>query len=71
MVVLHSASIEHGKGSRLSPVGPDCKWQRQRQPSLVVASMEIGLEVNAEKTKHVVMSGDQNAGQNVNRQTDR
>jgi hypothetical protein len=28
------------------------------------ASKEVGLEVNAEKTKYMVMSRDQNAGQN-------
>jgi hypothetical protein len=33
---------------------------------LVVASKEIGLEVNAEKIKYMVMSRDQNAGQNHN-----
>jgi len=32
--------------------------------ALVVASKEIGLEVNAEKTKCMVVSRDQNAGQN-------
>jgi hypothetical protein len=32
----------------------------------VVASKEIGLEVNAEKTKYTVMSRDQNTGQNHN-----
>jgi hypothetical protein len=34
--------------------------------ALVIASKEIGLEVNAEKTKYMVMSRDQNVGQNVN-----
>ena len=33
---------------------------------LLVASQEIGLEVNAEKTKCMVMSRDQNAEQNHN-----
>jgi hypothetical protein len=31
--------------------------------ALLIASKEIGLEVNAEKTKYMVMSRDQNAGQ--------
>jgi hypothetical protein len=34
--------------------------------ALVVASKEIGLEVNAEKTKYMVMSRDQNVRQNHN-----
>jgi hypothetical protein len=34
--------------------------------ALVVASKEIGLEVNAEKTKYMVMSRNPNAGQNHN-----
>ena len=34
------------------------------------ASIEIGLEVNANKTKYMVMSRDQNAGQNHNMKFD-
>jgi len=30
--------------------------------SLVVVSKEIGLELNADKTKYIAMSQDQNAG---------
>jgi hypothetical protein len=36
----------------------------KKTESLVVASKETGLEVNAEKIKYMVMSGDQAAGQN-------
>jgi hypothetical protein len=39
--------------------------QRNTEAS-VVASKEIGLEVNAEKTKYMVMSREQNAGHNHN-----
>jgi hypothetical protein len=39
---------------------------KKHTEALVVASKEIGLEVNAEKTKYMVMSRDQNAGQNHN-----
>jgi hypothetical protein len=38
--------------------------------ALVVASKEISLEVNAEKTKYMVMSCNQNAGQNHNMKID-
>ena len=34
--------------------------------ALVVASKEIGLEVNADKTKYMIMSRDQNAGRSHN-----
>jgi hypothetical protein len=34
--------------------------------ALLIAVKEIGLELNAEKTKYMVMSRDQNAGQNGN-----
>jgi hypothetical protein len=32
--------------------------------SLIDASKEVGLEVNVEKTKYMLVSRDQNAGQN-------
>jgi hypothetical protein len=36
---------------------------KKNAETLVVATKEIGLEVNADKTKYMVMSQDQNAGQ--------
>jgi hypothetical protein len=35
---------------------------KENAKALVVAAKEIGLEVNADKTKYMVMSRDQNAG---------
>jgi hypothetical protein len=37
--------------------------------ALLIASKEKDLEVNAEKTKHMVMSREQNIAQNSNTQT--
>jgi hypothetical protein len=37
---------------------------RKNTETLLIASKEIGLEVNAEKTQYMVMSREQNAGQN-------
>ena len=34
---------------------------KENAETLIVASKEIGLEVNADKTKYLVMSRDQNA----------
>jgi hypothetical protein len=39
---------------------------KKNTETLVVSSKDIGLEVNAEKTKYMVMSRNQNAGQNYN-----
>jgi hypothetical protein len=39
---------------------------KKNTEALVVTGREIGLEVNAEKTKYMVMSRNQNAGQNHN-----
>jgi len=38
--------------------------------ALLVASKEAGLEVNADKTKHMAMSQNQNAGQSHRIKTD-
>ena len=35
---------------------------KENAEALIVASKETGLEVNADKTKYMVMSRDQNAG---------
>jgi hypothetical protein len=39
---------------------------RKNTEALVITNKEIGLEVNAEKTKCRIMSQDQNTGQNSN-----
>ena len=39
---------------------------KENAEALVVASKEIGLEVNADKTKYMVMSRDRNAGRGHN-----
>jgi sorting nexin-29 len=43
---------------------------KKNTEALVVTSKEVGLEVNAKKTKYMVMSQDQNAGQNHNMKVD-
>ena len=44
--------------------------RKENAEALVVASKEIGLEVNADKTKYMVMSRDQNAGRGHSMKTD-
>ena len=43
---------------------------KENAEALVVATKEIGLEVNADKTKYMVMSRDQNAGRSYSMKTD-
>jgi len=43
---------------------------KENAEALVVAAKEIGLEVNADKPKYMVMSGDQNAGRTHSMKTD-
>jgi hypothetical protein len=42
---------------------------KKNKEALVIASTEMGLEVNAVKTKYMVMSHDQNAGRSHNIKT--
>jgi hypothetical protein len=44
---------------------------KKNTEALVVASKEIRLEGNADKSKYMVMSRDKNAGQNTNIKTDK
>ena len=43
---------------------------KENEEALVVASKETGLEVNADKTKHMVTSRDQNVGRSHSTKTD-
>jgi len=43
-------------------LGGDVHTINEKAEALVVANKEIGVEVNADKTKYMVMSRDQNAG---------
>jgi hypothetical protein len=58
-----SFRICHYKHS-CKPGGISTKWDTL---ALLVTSKEIGLEINAEKTEHMVMSCEQNAGENNNK----
>jgi len=51
-------------------LGGSIRAVKEKAEALVVAAKEIGLEVNADKTKHVVMSRDQNAGRSHSMKTD-
>jgi UDP-galactopyranose mutase len=43
---------------------------KENAESLIRARKEIGLEVNADKTKYMVVNGDQNAGRSLNLKMD-
>jgi hypothetical protein len=52
--------------SKLSVIGPYPEPAR----ALLVANKDVGLEVNADKTKYMVMVQDQNAGRSYNMKID-
>jgi len=51
-------------------LGGSVRSIKEKVEALVVASKEIGLEANADKTKYMVMSRDQNVGRSHNMNTD-
>ena len=51
-------------------LGGGVRTIKENAEALVVASKETGLDVNADKTKYMVMSRDQNAGQSHSMKTD-
>jgi len=51
-------------------LGGSVHTMKKNAEALIVASKETGLEVNADKTKYMVMSGDQSTGQSHNMKTD-
>jgi hypothetical protein len=46
-------------------LGDNIDTIEKNSESLIDASKEVGLEVNTEKTKHMLLSRHQNAGQNL------
>ena len=51
-------------------MGGSVRTVKENAEALVVATKEIGLEVNADKTKYMIMSRDQNAGRSHSMKTD-
>jgi hypothetical protein len=49
----------------LSLLGDNIDTINKNTQTLIDASKEVGLEVNVEKTKYMLVSRDQNAGQNL------
>jgi hypothetical protein len=54
--------VDHANDANI--LGRSVHTIKKNTEALEIASNEIGLEVNADKTKYMVMSRDQNAGRN-------
>jgi hypothetical protein len=51
-------------------LGGSAHTVKENAEALVVATNKIGLEVNADKTKYMIMSRDQNAGRSYSMKID-
>jgi len=51
-------------------MGGSVRTLKESAEAFVLASKETGLKVNADKTKHMVISRDQNAGRSHSMKTD-
>jgi len=54
--------VEWAYADDVNILGGSVHTVEENAEDLVVATKEIGLEVNADKTKYMIMSRDQNAG---------
>jgi hypothetical protein len=57
---------DEGKGGDVNLLDDSINTIRENSETLLEASRDVGLEINAEKTKYVIMSRHQNSGQNQN-----
>ena len=57
-------------GDEVNILGASVHTVKENTEAVVVDSKEIGLEINADKTKYMVMSRDQNAGRSHSIKTD-
>jgi hypothetical protein len=61
--------LKRNKGRQLLFYADNVNTIKKNTKTLIDASKEVGLEVNTEKTKHMLMSRHQNAGDNRNIKT--
>jgi hypothetical protein len=66
-ILVHSI-VDHANDANI--LGRSVHTIKNNTEALVIASKEIGLEINADKTKYVVMSRDQNARRSHDIKTD-
>ena len=70
LALLGAHPILHVSRIKVNILGGNIHSIKGNGDALIVASKEIGLEVNADKTKYMVMSRDQNAGRSHSIRTD-